>query len=44
MWFNTFLYFFALEQMNLAAFRDKEEKHADLLLSAHEMKVYTFII
>jgi len=28
----------AKEQMNLAAFRDKEEKHADLLLSAHEMK------
>ena len=27
------------EQMNLAAYKDKEEKHADLLLNAHEMKV-----
>ena len=27
------------EQMNLAAFKDKEEEHAGLLLSAHEMKV-----
>ncbi|XP_065053066.1 kinesin heavy chain-like isoform X2 [Rhopilema esculentum] len=28
----------ANEQMNLAAFKDKEEEHAGLLLSAHEMK------
>eukprot|EP00794_Sanderia_malayensis_P003372 gene3372-3861_t len=28
----------AKEQMNLAAYKDKEEEHADLLLSAHEMK------
>eukprot|EP00112_Aurelia_sp_Birch-Aquarium-sp1_P024983 Seg81.18 transcript_id=Seg81.18/GoldUCD/mRNA.D3Y31 product="Kinesin heavy chain" protein_id=Seg81.18/GoldUCD/D3Y31 len=29
----------AKEQMNLAAYKDKEEEHADLLLNAHEMKV-----
>ena len=30
--------------MNLAAFRDKEEQHADLLLSAHEMKVCNYVL